>query len=393
LKITESDSQKKVKVDILEIPFVSPYVSERSKSAILECLKQNHLQGDGNFGNLASKELSKLSGGGYVLLTPSCTHALEMACMLSEIGIGDEVIMPSFTFTSGATAVTQFGGTPVFVDISPTTGCIDATLVREAITSKTKAISWVNYAGNVPDLEELDRISKEFDLILIEDNAHALGGEWEGKKLGSFGHFSTLSFHATKNFQCGEGGALVINDNKFIERAEIIREKGTNRKEFLNGNIQKYQWVDKGSSYLLAEVLSAQLYGQLTEFEEIQSNRVQTWDYYQKYLSDTFDKQKLSILLPNTTNVAHVFAVLADSADQKREIIKGMYAQGIQIASHYQPLHSSIAGKKFSRGVGQFPSTLKFAENLFRLPLWSHNPYKYSEMVAKQLEELLRKYE
>jgi dTDP-4-amino-4,6-dideoxygalactose transaminase len=384
---------EKVKVDILEIPFVSPYVSERNKSAILESLRQNHLQGDGYFGNLASKELSELSGGGHVLLTPSCTHALEMACMLSGVGIGDEVIMPSFTFTSGATAVTQFGGTPVFVDISPTTGCIDATLIRDAITSKTKAISWVNYAGNVPDLDELDRISKEFGLILIEDNAHALGGEWKGKKLGSFGHFSTLSFHATKNFQCGEGGALVINDGKFIERAEIIREKGTNRKEFLSGNLQKYQWVDKGSSYLLAEVLSAQLYSQLTEFKEIQSNRVQAWDYYKDALSDTFGEQKLSILLPNATNVAHVFAVIADSGDQKREIIKVMSAQGIQIASHYQPLHSSIAGKKFSRGVGQFSSTLLFAENLFRLPLWSHSPYKYSEVVAKHLEELLRKYE
>jgi dTDP-4-amino-4,6-dideoxygalactose transaminase len=366
-------------------------VSEKSRAAILESLVQNHLQGDGNFGKLASEQISILSGGGHVLLTPSCTHALEMASMLCEIEPGDEVIIPSFTFTSGATSITQFGGTPVFVDISPDSGCIDVSLIEGAITSRTKAISWVNYAGNVPDLEELGRISKKYNLILIEDNAHGFGGVYKGQNLGSFGHFSTLSFHATKNIQCGEGGALVINDSKFIDRAEIIREKGTNRKEFLRGNIQKYQWVDKGSSYLLAELLCAQLYGQILDYEEIQQTRLETWNYYYNTLSEIFKLRDWEILTPNASNVAHIFAVITDSEKDKKKFIDKLLNKGIQITSHYQPLHSSLAGRKLSRSLGEFLQTQKFADNMIRLPVWSHKDSKFRETVVKEISDLLTK--
>jgi len=379
------------KVATVDIPFVTPYVSEKSKAAILESLVQNHLQGDGNFGKLASAQISNLSGGGHVLLTPSCTHALEMTSMLCEIETGDEVIMPSFTFTSGATSVTQFGGTPVFVDISPDSGCIDVSLIEDAITSKTKAISWVNYAGNVPDLEELERISKKYQLILIEDNAHGFGGVYKGRKLGSFGHLSTLSFHATKNIQCGEGGALIINDSKYIDRAEIIREKGTNRKEFLRGNIQKYQWVDKGSSYLLAELLCAQLYGQILDYDEIQQTRVETWDYYYNNLSEIFQLRNWEILAPNASNVAHIFAVLTASEKEKKNFIDNLLSQGVQITSHYQPLHSSLAGRKLSRSSGEFLYTQKFADNIIRLPIWSYKDSKVCETVVKEISNLLTK--
>lgn len=373
----------------LDIPFLTPYVSEKSKKAILESLLQNHLQGDGNFGKLASEQISILSGGGHVLLTPSCTHALEMASILSEIGPGDEVIMPSFTFTSGATAVTQFGGTPVFVDISPDSGCIDVSLIEGVITSKTKAISWVNYAGNVPNLEELERISKKYDLILIEDNAHGLGGMYNGQHLGSFGHFSTLSFHASKNFQCGEGGALIVNDSKYISRAEIIREKGTNRKDFLRGDIQKYQWVDKGSSYLLAELLCAQLYGQILDYDEIQQTRIDTWNCYYNHLSEIFQLRNWEIITPNASNVAHIFAILTDTEQSKKEFIDTLYEKGIQITSHYQPLHSSLAGRKLGRSSGEFLQTQRFAANLIRLPIWSHKNPKVCKTVVKEISILL----
>jgi dTDP-4-amino-4,6-dideoxygalactose transaminase len=255
------------------IPFNVPYVPEISKQYVLEALESNHQQGDGPFTEQASKIVSNLVGGGHVLLTPSCTHALEMASMLANFGPGDEVILPAYTFTSAATAVTKFGATPVFVDIERVTKGIDVNQVRESITPRTKAISWVNYAGVAPDIDELQRLAKEFDLLLVEDNAHGLGGSYKGKPLGSFGDFATQSFHATKNIQCGEGGAIVINNPKFIERAEIIREKGTDRSKFIRGEVQKYQWVDQGSSYLLAESLSAVLLGQLELFDEIQEYR------------------------------------------------------------------------------------------------------------------------
>lgn len=349
------------------IPFNVPYVTEASKKYVLEALESNHQQGDGPFTAKASKMVSDLVGGGHVLLTPSCTHALEMASMLANIGPGDEVILPSFTFTSAATAVTKFGAVPVFVDIEMDTKGIDVNQVRNAISSRTKAISWVNYAGVAPDIEKLQILAKEHNLLLIEDNAHGLGGSYKEKPLGSFGDFATQSFHATKNIQCGEGGALVINNPKFIERAEIIREKGTNRSKFIRGEIQKYQWVDQGSSYLLAESLAAILLGQLENFVSIQSSRRQI---AQKYLEINLDELCISGL-QETLDVAHMF-FLQFNKIQGAETFRDLMKQGgISVSSHYKSLHNSSFGRKFLRYTQLLKNSETVSKTLIRLPLWS----------------------
>jgi dTDP-4-amino-4,6-dideoxygalactose transaminase len=346
------------------IPFNVPYVPNASKKYVLEALESNHQQGDGPFTAKASKMVSDRVGGGHVLLTPSCTHALEMASMLANIGPGDEVILPSYTFTSAATAVAKFGATPVFVDIEMETKGIDVNQVREVISPRTKAISWVNYAGVAPDIEGLQSLAKDFNLLLIEDNAHGLGGSYKGKPLGSFGDFATQSFHATKNIQCGEGGALVINNKKFLERAEIIREKGTDRSRFMRGEVQKYQWVDQGSSYLLAEVLSAILYGQLSDFNKIQNDRLNSWKIYAGELASPYGSKY------NESQVAHMFFLELESESERLRVIDELKNEAIFSSFHY----SSLADSKFSKVMGypklNAPMSMEFSNTILRLPLW-----------------------
>jgi dTDP-4-amino-4,6-dideoxygalactose transaminase len=348
------------------IPFNVPYVPEISKQYVLEALESKHHQGDGPFTLKVSKMISNLVGGGHVLLTPSCTHALEMASMLANLGPGDEVILPSYTFTSAATAITKFGATPVFVDIELATKGINVNQVREAITPKTKAISWVNYAGVAPDIEGLQCIAKEFDLLLIEDNAHGLGGAYKGKPLGSFGDFATQSFHATKNIQCGEGGALVINNSEYIARAEIIREKGTDRSKFIRGEVQKYQWVDHGSSYLIAETLSAILLGQLENFRVIQGAR--------KSIAEKYAEIDVSgIGLCNSreaTEVAHMFYLQFNDEVAFHKYSEHMKANKLTVATHYQSLHKSNFATNFSNSIPMQSNSEKITNSLVRLPLW-----------------------
>jgi len=348
------------------IPFNVPYVPEASRKYVLEALESNHQQGDGPFTAKASRMVSDLVGGGHVLLTPSCTHALEMASMLANIGPGDEVILPSYTFTSAATAVTKFGATPVFVDIDMDTKGIDVNQVRDAITPRTKAISWVNYAGVAPDIDGLQNLAKEFNLLLIEDNAHGLGGSYKGKPLGSFGDFATQSFHATKNIQCGEGGALVINNKKYIERAEIIREKGTNRSKYVRGEVQKYQWVDLGSSYLLAESLSAILLGQLESFSSIQQSRRQI---AQTYLDMNF-ANLCRFNSQEAVDVAHMFFLQFNRINECEIYLGLMKEQGVSVSSHYQSLHSSKFGKSIARRVIKMQNSEAVSKTLLRIPLW-----------------------
>jgi len=354
------------------IPFNVPYVPDISKQYVLEVLESNHQQGDGPFTTKASKIISDLVGGGYVLLTPSCTHALEMASMLLNLGPGDEVILPSYTFTSAATAVTKFGATPVFVDIDMETKCIDINQVREVITPRTRAISWVNYAGAAPDIDGLQRISREFDLILIEDNAHSLGGSYNGKPLGSFGDFATQSFHASKNVQCGEGGALVINNQKFIERAEIIREKGTDRSKFMRREIQKYQWIDHGSSYLLAENLAAILLGQLEQITEIQKRRNEIFNRYNKELSNWGAENNLELNFTRTSDVhtAHMFYLVTETQQSRDLLIQKLHRLGIQASFHYQSLADSIMGSKYGPPAKPLQISQRMSSQLLRLPLY-----------------------
>jgi dTDP-4-amino-4,6-dideoxygalactose transaminase len=351
------------------IPFNKPYVPEASKRYAIEALESNHQQGDGPFTARSSKMISDLVGGGHVLLTPSCTHALEIASMLGNFGPGDEVILPSYTFTSAATAVTKFGATPVFVDIDPITKGIDANQVAEAVTDKTVAISWVNYAGVAPDIEALQSISKKHDLLLIEDNAHGLGGLYKGKPLGSFGDFATQSFHATKNIQCGEGGAIVINSPKYIERAEIIREKGTDRSKFVRGEVQKYEWVDQGSSYLLSEVQAAILLGQLEKIAWIQMQRNLIWQLYTGVLLEV--KSSTFNLMPKfESQVAHMYYIEFQNSEKATEAKRILLKNGIEANFHYQDLSKSKAGKTYSKKINENSNSLKTSNTLLRLPIW-----------------------
>lgn len=354
------------------IPFNVPHVPEISRKYVLEVLESNHQQGDGPFTTKAAKMVSDLVGGGHVLLTPSCTHALEMASMLANLGPGDEVILPSYTFTSAATSVTKFGATPVFVDIEMETKVIDVAQAREAITPKTKAISWVNYAGVAPDIEGLQALAKEFNLLLIEDNAHGLGGTYAGKPLGSFGDFATQSFHATKNIQCGEGGALVINNQSYKERAEIIREKGTNRSKFIRNEVKKYQWVDQGSSYLLAEVLSALLLGQIENFKNIQSRREQIFTTYFEQLSDWSEKYdfQLPFVSSQISSSFHMFYLVANSMQARNSLIQKLSSFNIHAAFHYQSLASSTFGSRHARVKKPLAISDQMSNQLVRLPLF-----------------------
>lgn len=354
------------------IPFNVPYVPGASKKYVLEVLESNHQQGDGPFTAKASKMVSDLVGGGHVLLTPSCTHALEMASMLMKIGPGDEVILPSYTFTSAATAVTKFGATPVFVDIKMDTKGIDVDQARAAITPKTKAISWVNYAGVAPDIDGLQSLAREFNLLLIEDNAHGLGGSYKGRPLGSFGDFATQSFHATKNIQCGEGGALIINNPRFVDRAEIIREKGTDRSRFFRGEVDKYQWIDQGSSYLLPETLAGVLLGQLENFNDIQDKRIQIWTNYQKYFQskDNAYKMKFHKPLNGDRNVAHLFYLTLETLKDREEFKLFMIKNDVTVTSHYVPLHISTAGKKLGLSPFVMENSIQASDTILRFPVY-----------------------
>lgn len=369
-----------------------PYVSEASKQYVLEALESNHQQGDGPFTSMASKMVSDLTGGGHVLLTPSCTHALEMASMLTDIGPGDEVILPSYTFTSAATAITKFGATPVFVDIETETKGIDVNQIRDAITSRTKAISWVNYAGVAPDIQGIQDLAHEFDLLLIEDNAHGLGGSYNGKPLGSFGDFATQSFHATKNIQCGEGGALVINNPEFIERAEIIREKGTDRSKFVRGEIQKYQWVDQGSSYLIAESLAAVLVGQLEEFPIVQAKRKAIWDaYYFGIVENNFQSAgAIAKILPGTRETSHMFYVEFHSSKTRDFVKESVRDLGIQLATHYEPLNTSMHGKIVGVSLGDCELSKTFSQTILRFPLYPQLSLNEAGQIAERFLTVLK---
>jgi dTDP-4-amino-4,6-dideoxygalactose transaminase len=369
------------------IPFNKPYVPEASKKYVVESLESDHQQGDGPFTKRASKMVSDLVGGGHVLLTPSCTHALEMASMLGNFGPGDEVILPSYTFTSAATAVTKFGATPVFVDIDPATKGIDANQVADAVTDKTVAISWVNYAGVPPDIEALQSISKTHDLLLIEDNAHGLGGSYKGKPLGSFGDFATQSFHATKNIQCGEGGALVINNAKFIERSELIREKGTDRSKFARGEVQKYRWVDQGSSYLLAETLSAILLGQLQNFQQIQEARKVQIENFTELVNLHLGKQVE--IGEKLTNASHMFYFCMELA-RRKILIDLLKKNGIPASTHYEALHSSPYGKKLQNQIKELPNATQMSQSIIRFPVYSLID-ELSESVLERVESVLNK--
>lgn len=355
------------------IPFNYPFLPDGTNEAVFESLQSGRLSGDGPETAAASSLLSKYFNGSKVLLTPSCTHALELAIRLIGVGPGDEVIVPSYTFTSTANAIVLTGATPVFVDIEPMTQNIDIDEVRAAISSKTKAVFCINYAGIAAHLLELKELCSKHGLILLEDNAHGLGAKSHGQPLGTFSSLATQSFHETKNIQCGEGGCLVINDEKFVEPAEVIREKGTNRSKFFRGQVAKYTWVRAGSSWLLADPLAAILKIQLQNFESIQEMRKNIWHRYASELQDwSINAGVEQMLVPNDCEQPyHMYYMMMRNLEERSQLIAHLKNSGVTATFHYQPLHSSEAGREYGRSVGELPNTQRAADCLIRLPLWA----------------------
>ena len=339
---------------------------------IFEAIAGAHISGDGPFTKSCNAMLSEATGGGDVLLTTSCTHALEMTALLLGLCPGDEVIMPSFTFVSTANAFALRGARPIFVDIRPDTLNIDERRIEEKITPRTKAIVVVHYGGIACEMDTIGEIARRHGLPVIEDNAHGLFGTYRGRPLGSFGAFATQSFHETKNVTCGEGGALVINDRSYVERAEIVREKGTNRNRFFRGEIDKYTWVDIGSSYLPSEILAAFLAGQLEAAETIQRRRQAIWKRY----DDAFATRARShgvqtpTVPPECGHPAHLYYLLLPTPEKRQDFIAALRSRNIVSVFHYLPLHLSEQGKRFGGRFGDCPVTESVSDRLVRLPLF-----------------------
>lgn len=357
---------------MIRIPFNKPYMTGKELGYIAEAHANGHLAGDGIFTKLCSDWLEKRIGSAKALLTHSCTAALEMAAILADIKPGDEVIMPSYTFVSTANAFVLRGGVPVFVDIRPDTLNIDETLIEAAITSRTRAIVPVHYAGVGCEMDAILATAEKHNLLVIEDAAQAVMASYRGRALGSFGHMAALSFHETKNIISGEGGALLVNAGQFAERAEITREKGTNRSQFFRGQVDKYTWVDIGSSYLPGELIAAFLWAQMGEADEITRRRMALWNTYHTAFSGLEAAKKLRrpIIPVQCDHNAHMYYVLLPDLESRTRFIDRLRVAGIHSVFHYVPLHSAPAGLRNARACGDLHVTRDVSERLVRLPLW-----------------------
>lgn len=349
-----------------------PYRSPGELDNLRAVLASDHVHGDGPFTASATDRLRGITGATHVLLTTSCTHALELASILLDLGPDDEVILPSFTFPSAADAIVTAGATPVFVDIDPVTGNIDPEAAAAAVTSRTRALSVMHYGGVAVDIPAFEQLAAEHGLPIIEDNAHGLGAKWRGRNLGTIGSLATQSFHDTKNVHCGEGGALLLGD-EHIERAEVVREKGTNRRQFLRGAVDKYTWVDLGSSYLPSELNAAVLDAQLAAFGEIQRLRHRVWDAYATGLAEwAADHGVQAMRVPDDVeHPAHLYFLLLEDHDSQQRFIRHMRERGIASPFHYIPLDTSPAGIRFGRTPVPCLRSRSFSERLVRLPVWA----------------------
>jgi dTDP-4-amino-4,6-dideoxygalactose transaminase len=354
------------------IPFNKPYMTGKELWYIAQAHANGHLAGDGEFTRKCSAWLVQRTGARLALLTHSCTAALEMAAMLAAVGPGDEVIMPSFTFASTANAFVLRGATPVFVDIRPDTLNLDETKIEAAITPRTRAIVPVHYAGVACEMDEIMDIATRHKLLVIEDAAQGIASTYKGRALGTIGHLGTLSFHETKNLISGEGGALLVNDPRFVQRAEIIREKGTNRSQFLRGQVDKYTWVDFGSSYLPSELIAAFLWAQMEEADAITHRRFGIWSTYHQWFAESEAQGTLRrpVVPSHCTHNAHMYYVLLPTLEKRTAFIAGLKEQGTYAVFHYVPLHSAPMGLRLGRTHGELPHTLDASERLVRLPLW-----------------------
>jgi dTDP-4-amino-4,6-dideoxygalactose transaminase len=372
------------------IPFNKPFLTGNERLYIEEVLKNDIFAGNNFFSKKCASWLESRMRCAKAILVPSGTAALEMMMILANIGPGDEVILPSFTFSSTANAVVLRGAVPVFVDISPNTMNIDENLIEKAITPRTKALCPVYYAGVACDMEAIESLARRYALLVLPDAAQAIGSFYRGRPLCSYGHMAALSFHETKNVHCGEGGALLVNDPRFIERAEIVMEKGTDRSKFFRGEIDKYSWVDMGSSFLMNEITAAFLYAQLEKAEEIIERRVELWTCYYRSLEPLEKEGKLLRPTPveGCIHNGHIFWILLSDAATRDRLIYALKNKGIGSVFHYIPLHNAPMGLNFSP-QSSLPVTTEYAARLLRLPLYVElTPHEITQTV-EALREVL----
>ncbi|MCB5175195.1 dTDP-4-amino-4,6-dideoxygalactose transaminase [Microvirga lenta] len=374
------------------IPFNVPALAGRELENIREALeKKFHISGNGPFTRLCQEYLERYLGGGQVLLTHSCTAALEMSAILAEIGPGDEVIMPSYTFTSTANAFVLRGATPVFIDIRPDTLNLDETLVEQAITPRTKAICVVHYAGVAAEMDVIMAIAERHGLTVIEDAAQGIYGSWRDRPLGSIGQMAAFSFHETKNIISGEGGALIVNDPALFERAEIVWEKGTNRAQFQRGEIARYTWVDVGSSFLPSELIAAFLHSQLENGPEITQRRVAAWNYYYDAFASMEETGSLKrpVVPQSCTHNGHIFYLTMRDAEQRDKVLKTLQSTGIHAIIHYVPLHSAPAGLRYGRCGSNMTHTDSISSRLVRLPMHARLDRATQDRVIEAIRSVL----
>lgn len=371
---------------------VPPFV-DSAMDYIAECVKNQKICGDGAYTRKCNQWIEERTGTKKCLLTTSCTHATELAALLADIKPGDEVIMPAYTFVSTADAFVLRGAVPVFVDIRPDTMNIDETLIEDAITEKTRAIVPVHYAGVACEMDTIMDIAKRHNLIVIEDAAQGIMSSYKGKALGTIGDFGCYSFHETKNYSMGEGGALLIRDEKDIEDAEVIREKGTNRSKFYRGQIDKYTWVNFGSSYLPSDMNAAYLYAQLEKADEINEARIACWNRYYENLLPLMQEGKieLPVVPEGCVHNAHMFYIKAKDIEERTALIDFLKANEVHSVFHYIPLHTAPAGQKFARFHGEDKYTTKESERLTRLPMFYGLTLEQVDYISGKVKEFYSK--
>lgn len=371
------------------IPFNKPHLSGHELKYITKAHQKGQLAGDGSYSKLCHKWLEQNTLCQKALLTHSCTAALEMAAMLIDLKTGDEVIIPSYTFVSTANAFALRGAVPIFADIRPDTLNMDEKVIESLITPRTKAIVPVHYAGVACSMESIVDLANKYNLIVIEDAAQGIVAKYKGTPLGSIGTFGCLSFHETKNIHCGEGGALMVNDKRYIERAEIIREKGTNRSKFFRGQVDKYRWVDMGSSYLPGELSAAFLLAQLNHAEVITKKRLIIWNRYHEMFEklEQTEKVRRPIIPKDCEHNGHGYYILLNKNFNRDKVLKEMNNKRVNVVFHYLPLHSSPAGQKYGKCPAPLPITDDVSERIIRLPMWVG--FDQHERVLDVLSSLL----
>ena len=372
-----------------KIPFNIPPYTDDENEYVSKAIASHSICGDNHFTFECEKLMEEKFNCPCVLLTTSGTTALEMACMLADIGPGDEVILPSFTFSSTANAIVIFGGVPVFVDIRPDTKNIDENLIEQAITEKTKAIMVVHYAGVGCEMDKILEIAKKHNLLVIEDAAQGVNATYKGKYLGTIGDIGCYSFHETKNYSMGEGGAIMVNNPAFLDRAAIVREKGTNRTQFKNGQVDKYTWVDKGSSYLPSDILAAYLYPQLLKMDEINENRKASFNSYMELLTPLMEKGLIDLpkVPEECTHNGHMFYAMCKDLEEREALQRFLRAHNIGSAFHYVPLHSAPEGERAGRLSGEDNYITNTFERLLRLPMYYRLSREEIEYVCQVIDE------